>query len=72
MIENEVPYIFKTGDILEIDNETGEVLLNCFPYYTDLNPSSKFIKFKKGENGLTVLPANITNNGEIRFVERWL
>lgn len=69
---NEVPLIFKKGDVLEIDNETGMVLLNGQPYYTSLDPSSSFIKLKKGDNGIMVAPANITTNGEIKLTERWL
>jgi predicted phage tail component-like protein len=70
--EDEVPYIFKVGDVLVIDNETGEILLNGQPYYEDLDPASKFIKLEKGANGITASPANITTNGEIKFRERWL
>ena len=69
---NEVPNIIKQGDVLFIDNETGEITLNGDPFYEHLDPSSKFIKFKKGDNGLIVSPANITTNGEVKYTERWL
>lgn len=71
-VANEVPFIFKKGDVLEIDNETGMILLNGYPYYSSLDPSSSFIKLKKGDNGIIVTPSNITTNGEIKLTERWL
>jgi predicted phage tail component-like protein len=68
---NEVPYIFKTGDILEIDTETDAVLLNGEPYYEALDPSSQFITLKKGTNGIMLSPI-VTDNNSIKFKERWL
>ncbi|MCD4839763.1 phage tail family protein [Neobacillus sedimentimangrovi] len=69
--QNEVPYIFKAGDILEVNCETGMILKNNIPYYEDLDPSSRFIKFEKGSNGLKVAPM-IIESGTVTYKERWL
>lgn len=63
--------IFHTGDVLEIDNEKGAIYLNGAPYYSSLDPGSRFIKFKTGSNGLSVSPVSISS-GSVSFVERWL
>lgn len=69
--DNETGYVFNTGDILEIDNETKEILLNGEPYFKHLYPSSSFLKLEKGINGISVSQPVITN-GELKFRERWL
>jgi hypothetical protein len=67
----QVPYIFSTGDLLEVDCATGSIWKNGEPYFVDLNPSSTFIQLPSGESGIAVLPAIVTNS-TITFRERWL
>jgi predicted phage tail component-like protein len=66
----QVPIIFKTGDIVTIDNEKAIVLKNGEPIFYYLDPSSDFISLKEGNNGLIVSPA--IANVSIRFRKRWL
>ncbi|MCA1025790.1 phage tail family protein [Cytobacillus kochii] len=54
--EIEIANVFTEGDILEINNATGEILKNGKPYYSTLNPASNFIKLKKGVNGIAINP----------------
>ena len=70
-VENEVPYIVKAGDILVVDNETGGIWLNGEEFYHYLDPASKFVKFRKGINGVWVSPLVVTN-GKVSYRERWL
>ena len=72
LAENEVPYIFKAGDELVVDSETGMITLNGDDFYHYLDPASKFVKFRKGMNGLSVSPSNVVTNGRVSFRERWL
>ncbi|MCH5586319.1 phage tail family protein [Shimazuella sp. AN120528] len=67
----QVPYIFSTGDVLEMDCATGSIWKNGEPFFADLNPSSTFIQLPTGTSGISVLPASITNS-TITFRERWL
>ena len=67
----ETPIIFKTGDILEIDNRKGKILLNGEPHYETLDPTSNFIEFKRGTNYLNISPP-VVQGCEMTFVERWL
>ncbi|MDS9997136.1 distal tail protein Dit [Bacillus atrophaeus] len=69
---NQVPLIMRAGDVLDIDNETGAILKNGQPFYEYLNPSSTFIKLKKGENGLVIAPYDSFNKGSITYTERTL
>ena len=69
--ENQIPYIVKRGDILVVDNATGGIWLNGEEFFEYLDPMSKFIKFSKGMNGVSVSPAIVTN-GRVEFRERWL
>jgi predicted phage tail component-like protein len=70
-VTNEIDYVFRTGDKLSIDNATGEIRKNGEEIYSELYPSSSFIKLEKGVNGISVSdPAVI--NGTIKFKERWL
>ncbi|MDO7487049.1 phage tail family protein [Peribacillus frigoritolerans] len=64
-------YVFRTGDILTIDNATGEILKNGEAFYEDLYPTSSFISLDKGVNGISVSDPAIIN-GTIIFKERWL
>jgi predicted phage tail component-like protein len=66
-----VNYVFEKDDILTIDNSTGEVRKNGEPCYQDLYPSSSFLMFENGANGVSVSEPAITN-GKITFKERWL
>ncbi|MEH7117217.1 distal tail protein Dit [Neobacillus vireti] len=67
-----IPLIMRAGDELYIDNETGAILLNDRPFYQYLNPSSTFIKFENGYNGLVISPADAFTEGVITFRERTL
>lgn len=67
-----IPLIMRAGDVLEIDNATGAILLNDRPFYQFLNPSSTFIKLQKGVNGLVISPADAFANGRIEYTERTL
>ncbi|MGG0487248.1 distal tail protein Dit [Priestia aryabhattai] len=66
----QIPIIFKTGDVVTIDNEKAIVLKNGEPVFYYLDPSSDFISLKKGDNGLIISPA--VADVSIRFRERWL
>lgn len=63
-------YIFRNGDKLSIDCETGEILKNGEDYYEDLYPSSSFPKFEPGTNGVSVTDTGF-KNATIKFNERW-
>lgn len=67
-----IPLIFRAGDVLEIDNETGAILKNGIPFYQYLNPSSSFIRLEKGANGISISPAKSIKNGVIAYRERSL
>lgn len=69
---NKIPLIMRVGDVLDIDNETGAILLNNRPFYQYLNPSSTFIKLGKGSNGLAFLPADGYSEATISYTERYL
>lgn len=66
------PYVFNTGDILRIDNEKALVTKNGKPCFDILDPSSSFLKFKKGTNGVVVSNHTTISNGTVGFTERWL
>jgi predicted phage tail component-like protein len=65
-----VDYVFRTGDRLRIDNEKGEILKNGERFYDELYPSSSFLKFDKGTNGLSVSDIGF-KDGTLKFSERW-
>ena len=70
---NEIPYIFKQGDILMVDSSTGQITLNGEDFYHNLDPASKFIKFRgNGINGIWVSPFEVVTNGRVTYRERWL
>lgn len=66
------PYIFNEGDVLRIDNEKALVTLNGKPCFDLLDPSSSFLKFKKGSNGVVVSDHTSISNGAVSFTERGL
>jgi predicted phage tail component-like protein len=68
---NTIDYVFRKGDILEIDCNTGEILKDGEPYFADLYPTSSFLKLEKGINGISV-NTPVIKNGTITFRERWL
>lgn len=68
---NQIDYIFKADDMLYINNATNEILLNGEPFYDKLYPSSQFIKFEKGGNGISISDP-VLSAMEINFRERWL
>jgi len=68
--DSEAPIIAIENDILTIDNEKLLVYLNGEPRFDLINPASDFIKFKKGINRLSLLPANAELN--VAYNERWL
>ena len=72
LAENEVPFAFKKNDNLMIDCESGMITLNGEEFYQYLDPSSKFIKMRKGMNGISISPYNVVTNGRVTFRERWL
>jgi predicted phage tail component-like protein len=67
---NQVDYVFKKDDILFVDCEKGLITKNGEPYFDDLYPSSKYLKFEKGANGVSVTDTGI-KDGTISFSERW-
>lgn len=69
---NKIPLIMRAGDVLEVDNETGAILLNNRPFYQYLNPTSTFIKLDKGSNGIAFLPADGYSDATISYTERYL
>ena len=69
---NELPLILRAGDVLSIDNERGDIRLNNRPFYQYLNPSSTFIKLRKGSNGISVIPDNSYTNAVVSYTERHL
>lgn len=68
--DNEVPIIAKKNDVLKIDNQNAIVYKNGEVFYQGLHPTSRFIKFNKGANGLSVLPAKA--DMKVKYTERWL
>lgn len=70
-VANVTNYTFYRGDVLEINNHTGEILLNGDPHYTTLDPTSDFLALKPGENTLSIAPA-VVRAAEVSFTERWL
>jgi predicted phage tail component-like protein len=69
-LEDDSEFVFEIGDILEIDNTTGEILKNGEPYYQSLYPTSSFITLDKGINGISASEPVIY--GTITFRDRWL
>jgi predicted phage tail component-like protein len=67
---NQVDYVFKKGDKLEIDCKEMKIWKNGEEWYDELQAGSTFPKFKKGGNGISVSDANFTN-GKLSFSERW-
>lgn len=65
----QVPYIFIAGDVLTIDHGKGTVLKNGEPFYTALEPSSKFLKITKGTNTFSAEPQIYT--GILKYTTRW-
>ncbi|MBH8601191.1 distal tail protein Dit [Thermoactinomyces sp. CICC 23799] len=65
----QVPYAFDTGDVLEINCATGEVLKNNEPFFP--NPESEYIKIDPGSHSLVVSPQGIFQNSTLSFRERW-
>jgi len=68
----QVNYVFRKGDKLRIDCNTGEILRNGEPYYDELYPSSSFIKFEKDYNGISVSDPTAIEKAKITYTERWL
>jgi predicted phage tail component-like protein len=67
---SQVGYVFRNGDILDIDCETGDIKKNGEDYFEDLYPSSKFPVFEPGSNGVSVTDTGF-KNATIKFNERW-
>lgn len=67
---NQVDYVFKKGDKLDIDCAKMEIYKNGEEFYEELQAGSSFLKFKKGGNGVSVSDANF-KNGKLSFEERW-
>lgn len=68
--KTETPIIFKSGDVITIDNRKAIVLRNGQPIFTSLDPGSDFFSLAKGANGIVVSPPVATV--EVRYKERWL
>jgi predicted phage tail component-like protein len=68
--DNEAPIIAIAGDEITIDNEKMIVYLNGIPRFDLINPVSTFIKFKKGQNIISVTPSNV--DMVVSYKERWL
>ena len=64
--------VFNQGDILIINNETGQVLLNGERYFTFLTPDSTFLSLDKGTNYLFVDGRHLVSNLRIAYRERLL
>ncbi|WP_425203977.1 distal tail protein Dit [Priestia megaterium] len=69
--ENEIDYVFRTGDKLSVDCSTSSILLNNEPYFSRLYPSSTYPILEKGVNGISVNDP-VIKDGVIKFRERWL
>jgi len=72
----EVPYVFESGDILDIDCSTGEIIKtsngNQEEFYYAMDPGSNFIRLVRGINALSVYPSDIITNSYLKYRERWL
>lgn len=67
----EIPYVVDTGDVLEINCATGEILKNNEPFYAMMDPASEFIRIDKGDHFVVITPQGIFQNGTLSFKERW-
>lgn len=67
----EIPYVFEIGDVLDIDNSSGEILKNAESFYSTLDPTSQFLKLEQGTNNLKIFPRDVTN-AYLTYRERWL
>jgi predicted phage tail component-like protein len=69
---NQVDYVFRTGDKLLIDCETGEIYKNGKLFLERLYPGSEFLLLDKAANGLVVSDYSAIKDGKVTFTERWL
>lgn len=67
-----IDYVFKPGDVLIVDNDTGEVTKNGKRYFQDLYPTSSFFKFAPGINGLSFSSPSAIEYAKVSYKERWL
>lgn len=69
---NVVPTIIYSGDMITINNETGEIFKNDELFMDFLDPTSPFIKLSKSENALTIEPNDCYSSGTITYTPKFL
>ena len=71
-IEEQNVQIFKAGDILKIDSESGEVLLNGESFLEELDIGTQFFSVPAGKSQFIVNSDDDTMNVLVGVKERWL
>lgn len=67
-----IDYVFRPGDVLKVDMNTGNVTKNGKRYFQDLYPTSSFFKFAPGINGLSFTSPSAIEYAKVSYRERWL
>jgi len=67
-----IDYVFRPGDILKVDMNTGNITKNGKRYFQDLYPTSSFFKFAPGINGLSFSNPSAVETATVSYKERWL
>lgn len=69
--DNYVPCIMYPGDIVTIDNSTGEIFRNADLFMNFLEPTSPFVSLDKENNGLSIYPESCHNGGKITYTPKF-
>ena len=69
----EINNTFQPGDLLKINNKSGEILLNGLPFDGAFEPDSRFFDVDYGPNEIQVItsPWATMPRGKLRFEERY-
>ncbi|KAB2328924.1 hypothetical protein F7731_23510 [Cytobacillus depressus] len=69
--KNQVEYIARADDVIEIDHYTKEITKNGMPFKKYLNPVSNLFSLKPGSNAIGFQPSDVADV-EVSYRSRWL